>query len=127
MVRDISQRKWVETEREKLIHELEEKNAESETLRESTAIVVETLDETKAVGLILEQLEKVIPLQQCLGPVVEWGYAGNCQHTGLEPPEEHIGMKFKVNENEPSYPLLTGASPYVLFDDVQLSSRIPKQ
>lgn len=30
MVRDISQRKWVETEREKLIQELEEKNAELE-------------------------------------------------------------------------------------------------
>src|SRR5690606_41442376 len=61
MVRDISQRKWVETEREKLINELEDKNAESETLRESMAIIVETLDENKAVSLILEQLEKVIP------------------------------------------------------------------
>lgn len=30
MVRDISQRKWVETEREKLIHELEDKNSELE-------------------------------------------------------------------------------------------------
>jgi hypothetical protein len=37
MVRDITQRKWVEREREKLISELEEKNRESETLRESLA------------------------------------------------------------------------------------------
>lgn len=122
MVRDISQRKWVETEREKLIHELEEKNAESETLRESTAIVVETLDETKAVGLILEQLEKVIPYNSASVQLLNGDMLEIVSVRGLEPPAEHIGMKFKVNENEPSYMLLTGASPYALFDDMQLTS-----
>lgn len=126
MVRDISQRKWVETEREKLINELEDKNAESETLRESMAIIVETLDENKAVSLILEQLEKVIPYDSASVQLLR----GNndileiVSTRRLEPPEEHIGLKFKVDENEPSYVLLTQQISYMLIEDVQKTNPI---
>jgi len=61
MIRDFTQRKWVEQEREKLISELEAKNRESETLRESVAIVAATLERSEAIDRILEQLERVVP------------------------------------------------------------------
>lgn len=122
MVRDISQRKWVETEREKLINELEGKNAESETLRESMAIVVETLDETRAISLILEQLEKVIPCESASIQLLKDGFLEIVSTLRLEPKEEHIGQRYEVNVNEPSYQLLIGAAPYILLEDVQVAS-----
>lgn len=122
MVRDISQRKWVETEREKLINELETKNAESETLRESLAIIVETLDETKAVSLILEQIEKVIPCDSASVQLLKDGVLEIVSTLRLEPQELHIGQKYRVDEGEPSYQLLIGAVPYILFEDVWVAS-----
>lgn len=119
MVRDISQRRWVETEREKLINELEEKNAESETLRESMAIIVETLDETRAVSLILDQLEKVIPHNSASVQLLHGDTLEIVSTRGLDPHEDHIGMKFKVDESEPSYPILQGKASYILLGDVQ--------
>ena len=119
MVRDISQRKWVETEREKLINELEEKNAESEALRESMAIIVETLDETKAVSLILEQLERVIPFDSASVQLLKDGVLEIVSTRRLEPKELHIGTRYPVTEKEPSYPLLTGKVPYILVKDVR--------
>jgi PAS domain S-box-containing protein len=121
MVRDISQRKWVETEREKLIKELEDKNAESETLRESMAIIVETLDETRAVSLILEQLEKVIPYDSASVQLLRADVLEIVSIRRLDPPEEHIGRKFEVSLDEPSYPLIVGQAPYILVEDVQVS------
>ncbi|MDP1548342.1 MAG: PAS domain S-box protein [Anaerolineales bacterium] len=118
MVRDISQRRWVETEREKLINELEEKNAESETLRESMAIIVETLDETRAVSLILDQLEKVIPHSSASVQLLKDGMLEIVSTRGLDPHEGYIGTRYVVDENEPSQPILTGQAPYVLINEV---------
>jgi PAS domain S-box-containing protein len=122
MVRDISQRKWVETEREKLIAELENKNAESETLRESVSIVVETLDKSEAIDRILEQLEKVIPYNSASVQLLNGNMLEIVSTRRLEPQSEHIGMKFEINEDEPAYDLLQGKVPYVLLDDVQTVS-----
>ncbi|MFN8432486.1 MAG: ATP-binding protein [Anaerolineales bacterium] len=119
MVRDISQRKWVETEREKLINELEEKNSESEALREGMTILVETLDETKAVSLILEQLEKVLPFDSASVQLLKGEVLEIVSTRHLEPREMHLGTRYVVSEKEPSYPLLSGKVPYVLVKDVR--------
>lgn len=124
MVRDISQRKWVETEREKLINELEIKNAESEALRESMGIVAETLDENRAVGLILEQLEKVVPCDSASVQILRGDSLEIVSALRLEPLEEHLGRQYRVTEEEPSYQLLSGRVPYVLLDDVQTSTSL---
>lgn len=121
MIRDISQRKWVETEREKLIQELEEKNAESEALRDGLSIIVETLDETRTVSLILEQLEKVIPYDSASVQLLNEDILEIVSVRGFQLPENHIGLKFRINESEPSYPLLMGTVPYILEDNAQKS------
>ena len=122
MIRDISQRRWVETEREKLINELEDRNTESEALRESMAIIVETLDESKTVSLILEQLEKVIPYDSASVQLLKNDMLEVVSTSRLEDPDTHVGLRFKVDENEPSYPLFTGQASYVLIRGETLPS-----
>lgn len=126
MVRDISQRRWVETEREKLINELEDRNTESEALRESMAVIVETLDESKTVSLILEQLEKVIPYDSASVQLLKNDVLEVVSTSKLANPEVHVGLKFKVDENEPSYPLFTGQASHILLSDASSSYNMPE-
>jgi PAS domain S-box-containing protein len=127
MVRDITQRKSIEAERETLIAELETKNAESETLRESVSIVVETLDKSEAIDRILEQLKKVIPFDSASVQLLIDNMLEIVSTRNLEPKSDFIGTRYIVDETEPSYPLLNGQVPYVLFDDVQTSTNVFNQ
>ena len=119
MVRDISQRKWIEQEREKLIQELELKNAESETLRRSLASIAGTLEFTEVIDRVLEEIRQVIPYDTAS----VWRVEGREQYiiTGVDlPPEIEIpGTVFVVDDSNSAYPLLMGTIPYVLNNNVQ--------
>ncbi len=119
MIRDITQRKWIEKEREKLISELEIKNEESETLRRSLANIVGTFEFIEIIERILVEIRRVIPYDTAS----VWRVEGNQQYiiTGIDlPPEIEIpGTVLIVNENNSAYPLIMGTLPYVLSNDVQ--------
>jgi PAS domain S-box-containing protein len=119
MIRDISQRKWIEQERENLIRELELKNAESETLRRSLASIVGTLEFTEIIDRILEEIRYVIPYDTAS----VWQVYGTEQHiiSGVNmPPEIEIpGTVFGVDESNSAYPLIMGTLPYILNNNVQ--------
>ena len=119
MIRDVSQRKWIEQERETLIQELELKNAESETLRRSLASIVSTLEFTEIMDRVLEEIKLVIPYDTAS----VWRVEGTEQYiiSGVNlPPEIEIpGTMFSVNETNSAYPLLMGVIPYVLNNNVQ--------
>jgi PAS domain S-box-containing protein len=119
MIRDITQRKWIEKEREKLISELEIKNEESETLRRSLANIVGTFEFIEIIERILVEIRRVIPYDTAS----VWRVEGNQQYiiTGIDlPPEiEMPGTVLVVNENNSAYPLIMGTLPYVLSNDVQ--------
>jgi PAS domain S-box-containing protein len=119
MIRDITQRKWIEKEREQLINELESKNAESETLRRSLANIVGTFEFTEIIERILIEIKRVIPYDTAS----VWRVEGNQQHIiiGIDlPPEIEVpGTTLVVNENNSAYPVLTGALPYILSNNVQ--------
>ena len=119
MIRDISQRKWIERERENLINELELKNAESETLRRSLASIVGTLEFTEVIERVMEEIRRVIPYDTAS----VWRVEGRKQHiiSGVDlPPEIQIpGTVFSVDETNSAYPLLMGTVPYVLNNNVQ--------
>jgi len=108
-------------ERKVLIAELELKNAESETLRESTAIVAATLERSEAVTLILEQLARVVHYDSASVQLLIGNMLEIVSTRGLDASDTDIGMQFKLNENEPAYPVLQSNAPYILYDDVQLS------
>ena len=119
MVRDISQRKWIEKERENLITELEARNAESETLRRSLASIVGTLEFTEVMNRILEEIRRVIPYDTAS----VWRVEGRKQYliSGVDlPPEIEVpGTVFVVDETNSAYPLLMGMLPYILSNNVQ--------
>jgi signal transduction histidine kinase len=120
MIRDVSQRKWIEREREKLIQELEVQNQESETLRRSLASIAGTLEFTQIIDRILEEIRRVIPYDTAS----VWRVDGRSQYiiSGVDlPPEIEIpGTVFVVDETNSAYPLLMGMIPYILNNNVKV-------
>lgn len=115
---DITDRKQAEEEREKLIIDLREKNAEAETMRETTAIVTSTLNISEAVQRILEQLKRVVAYDSAS----VWLYKGDEAQLvgGIGLPElVENDMRYTVNETEPDYIYWTQDIPYILIEDVQ--------
>lgn len=106
-------------ERKKLIAELELKNIESETLRQSTAIVTATLEQKETIDRILEQLERVVPYDSASVQLVADNMLEIVSEKGFTLNQSEAANRFEISENEPSYPVLNGSAPYVLFDDVQ--------
>lgn len=106
-------------ERKKLIEELKLKNAESETLRESVAIVAATLEQAEAIDRVLEQLERVVHYNSASVQLLNEGMLEIVSARGLDLEQGHIGSRFLLDENEPAYPVMQGWVPYVLFEDVQ--------
>lgn len=119
VVRDITERKQIEAEREKLIYELELRNAESETLRESTAIVTATLERNEAIDRILEQLERVVPYNSASVQMFDGNFLEIVGGRGLPNGNDELGMKFAVDETEPALLVLQGQAPYKLYSDIQ--------
>ena len=119
MIRDVSQRKWIEQERETLIQELELRNAESETLRRSLSNIVGTLEFTEVINQVLEEIRRVIPYDTAS----VWRVEGRNQYiiSGVDlPPEIEIpGTVLVVDETNSAYPLLMGRLPYILSNNVQ--------
>ena len=117
-VEDITPRKKAEAEREALIQQLAKKNAESETLRETTSIVTSTLDVTEAVKRILEQLKRAVPYDTAS----VWLYEGNVVRlVGSDGLSESFknDMWYTANETEPDYQFRSQSVSYILLEDVQ--------
>lgn len=109
-------------ERKKLIAELEVKNAESETLRESAAIVAATLEKSEAIDRILEQLERVVPFDSASVQLINGNMLEMVSARGFELSPIEMENCFELNEREPAYPVIHGELPYVLFEDIQVAS-----
>jgi len=107
-------------ERRKLIAELEVKNAESETLRESVAIVAATLEKSEAIDRILEQLERVVPFDRASVQLIHTNILEIVSTRGFEFDLTEAASRFELNENEPAYPVIQGNVPYVLYEDIQI-------
>ena len=106
-------------QRRRLIAELEIKNIESETLRESASIITATLEKDETIDRILEQLERVIPYDSASVQLVIGKMLVIVSARGHSIGTDSKDYQFEINENEPAYPVLCGDLPYVLFDDVQ--------
>lgn len=108
--------------RKELIAELENKNAEAETLRESAAIVVATLEKDEAIERILEQLERVVPYDSASVQLLNNNVLEIVSMRGFAiGSADESAYKFELTEHEPAYPLLCGDAPYILIDDIQLT------
>ncbi|HAV77008.1 MAG TPA: hypothetical protein DCX53_06605 [Anaerolineae bacterium] len=118
--RDITERKKIEADRERIIEELERRNAESESLQETTTIVTSTLDIADVVQRILQQLRRLIAYDSAS----VWLYNGMSAFMvgGVGIPElSDEDKRFNLSESDPDYPLWTHNTAYVLIDDIQVN------
>lgn len=119
IVRDITQRKWADTEREKLIRELEIRNRESETLRNSLASIVTTFDLDEVVERILDQIKLVIPYDTASVWRVDDEWQTLMLSRDLPPEISMQDLKFRIDFDNSSRPLILGEKAYVLNNNVQ--------
>jgi signal transduction histidine kinase len=119
ILRDITERKQAEIEREQLIHELAVKNAESETLRESFAAIVGTFEFSEIIQHILDQIRRVIPYDSAS----LWKWEDNLQKfingCNLPPMFLDENIAFVTDETNAALPILRGEVPYILNNNVQ--------
>jgi PAS domain S-box-containing protein len=116
LMNDITEIKQAEGEREALISQLEIKNAESETLRESLASIVGTFEFVDIVQRILDQIKRVIPYDSAS----VWKMEGNHQVfvTGRGLPL-NFRKNYPIDITNSASPLLTGDVAYVMSNNVQ--------
>ena len=107
-------------QRKVLIAQLEKRNAESETLRESAAIVAASLERSETLSLILEQIARVVPHKSASVQLIVEDSLKIVSSRGLDFVNLDIGMNFPINEDEPSYAVIQGQLPYILYNDVQV-------
>lgn len=117
--RELAERKLTEGKMESLIHELEARNAESETLRESLASLVSTVEFAEIIQKILEQIKRVIPYDSAS----VWRVEGDIQKFigGRDLPEMFwdANVEFATDETNSALPILTGEVPFILNNNVQ--------
>jgi len=104
-----------------LINELEKRNAESETLRESAAIVVASLERAETFSLILDQMARVVPYSSASIQLIDGEFLEIVGARDVDMDGDNVQLRFLIDENEPAYPVLMGGMPYILYNDVQIS------
>ena len=105
-------------ERETLIVELEKKNAQAETLRETTSIVASTLEISDAVKQILEQLKRVVRYDSASVWLYNEDTANMVGYEALPDDALDPGI-YRLGPTEPDHPLRKDNTPYVLLYDIQ--------
>jgi signal transduction histidine kinase len=117
--RELAERKQAERRTESLVRELELKNAESETLRESLARLISTVEFTEIIQQILDQIRRVIPYDTAS----VWRVEGNVQKfiagRNLPPMFQNSNVEFIADETNSALPILRGDVPYILNNNVQ--------
>src|SRR5215471_10396311 len=108
-----TRRRWADLEREKLIDELEVRNRESETLRESLASIVGTFEFSEIIQRILEQISRVIPYDTASVWTVEGDRQVLLSGVNLPPEAEIQGMAFPLDRSNSAFPILSGEVPYL--------------
>ncbi|HQV94476.1 MAG TPA: GAF domain-containing protein [Anaerolineales bacterium] len=119
ILRDVTSPKRREHGDENLIRELEVKNQESETLRESLAGIVGSLEFSEILEKILDQIKRVVPYDSAS----IWRIDGRAQKyiAGRNLPAELLngGYTFEIDDDNAVLPILKGDVPYLLRLDVQ--------
>jgi signal transduction histidine kinase len=104
--------------RKSLIAELETKNTESETMRESLSSILATLEFSEVIQRILDQIKRVVPYDSAS----VWRLEGNQQvligERGL-PREIAQNLAFEIDERNQALRIFRGELPYIISNDVQ--------
>lgn len=116
--KQLAEREAAEKQKEALIKELEVKNAESETLRESLAVLSGTLNFDEVIQNILDQIKRVVPYDTAS----IWQVEGKLQKLVAGRNLPHLSSReteFDTDENNSALPILRGDVPFILNNNVQ--------
>jgi diguanylate cyclase (GGDEF)-like protein len=91
---------------------------EAETLRQAGAIVAASLHQRKAIDLILEQLERVVPYDSASVQMLCDGYLEVVGGHGWKDVERIIGMRFTIPGDNPNTIVIQQRRTHIL-DDAQ--------
>jgi diguanylate cyclase (GGDEF)-like protein len=103
-------------ENTKLYEQAQQQAREAETLRQASAIVATSLDQEKAVSLILEQLERVIPYDSASVQLLRNGAIEIIGGRGWPDNSDVIGLRFPVPGDNPNTVVIQSRKPYLLND-----------
>jgi len=87
---------------------------ESETLREAAAVVASTLDQDRAIQLILDQLARVVPYDSASILIMKNGYLEIVGGKGWADPSAVMGLRFPIPGDNPNTKVVLQRSPVIL-------------
>ncbi|MFN8384660.1 MAG: GAF domain-containing sensor histidine kinase [Anaerolineales bacterium] len=116
---ELGDRKSAQKQKEELIRELEIRNAESETLRESLASIVSTFEFNEIIDHILDQIRRAIPYDSASVWKVEGSLQKLIVGRNLPSPMMEGNIVFQTDETNSALPILNGSVPYILNNNVQ--------
>lgn len=116
---ELAERESAQKQNEALIRELEMRNKESETLRESLAVLVGSLKFEEIIHNILDQIKRCIPYDTAS----IWRVEGTKQIliSGRNLPDLAAtgDAEFETNDTNSALPILQGKVPFILNNNVQ--------
>ena len=116
---ELAERESAQQQNEALIRELELRNKESETLRESLAVLVGSFKFEEIIRNILDQIKRSIPYDTAS----IWRVEGNKQIliAGRSLPDLSAtgDEEFETNDTNSALPILQGRVPFILNNNVQ--------
>lgn len=99
---------------------------EAETLRQASAVVLQSLDLSEAIRRILEQLAKVIPYDSASVQLLRDGELEIVGGRGWDDPEAVIGMRFPIPGDNPNTEIVQERTPVVLHNAPEAYSEFRK-
>jgi len=92
----------------------------SETLREASAMVAESLETDQAIPRILEQLKRVVPYDSASVQLLNNNELEIVGGSGFTDHNQVIGMKFSIPGDNPNSVVIETGEPYLLGDVRQI-------
>jgi diguanylate cyclase (GGDEF)-like protein/PAS domain S-box-containing protein len=103
-------------ENARLFESAKQRAQEAETLRETTSVVISTLNLDEAIERILLQLERVVPYDSASVQLLRDGYVEIVGGRGWPNPEKIIGMRFAIPGDNPNTRVIQERQPYILYN-----------
>jgi diguanylate cyclase (GGDEF)-like protein/PAS domain S-box-containing protein len=99
---------------------------EAEILRKAGAVVASTLHSDEAIDRILEQLSLVVPYDSASVQLLRNNELEIVGGRGWDNPEEILGLRFPIPDDNPNTVVLQTGKPYILGDAIKAHSSFRK-
>lgn len=112
----LAQQAAIAIENARLYQSEQQRRQEAETLREATAIVATTLDQGRAIELILDQLGRMLKYDSASIQLLREGYLEIVGGRGWQPEASILGLRFPIPGKNPNTTVIQERRPIILND-----------